>query len=49
VVPGSTFNCDTRAPSNAFRINFSTPSDEQIVSGVKALADAAREYLTANK
>ncbi len=45
VVPGATFNCDAVAPSNAFRINYSTPSDEQIVSGVKALAAAAREFL----
>ena len=49
VVPGSTFNCDASAPSNAFRINYSTPSDEQIVSGVKALAEAAREYLATQK
>ena len=49
VVPGSTFNCDTAAPSNAFRINYSTPSDEQIVSGVSALAAAAREYLATKK
>ncbi len=45
VVPGATFNCDAAAPSNAFRINYSTPSDEQIVNGVKALAEAAREFL----
>ena len=49
VVPGATFNCDTAAPSNSFRINYSTPSDEQIVSGVTALANAAREYLAAKK
>ena len=49
VVPGSTFNCDTTAPSNSFRINYSTPSDEQIVSGVTALATAAREFLAAKK
>ena len=45
VVPGSAFNCDTTAPSNAFRLNYSTPSDEQIVSGVAALGAAAREFL----
>lgn len=49
VVPGATFSCDTSAPSNAFRINYSTPSDEQIVSGVSALAAAAREYLATKK
>ena len=45
VVPGSTFNCDASVPSNAFRLNYSTPSDEQIVSGVSALAAAVREFL----
>ena len=39
VVPGTAFNCDTEAPSNAFRLNYSTPSDEQIVRGVQILGD----------
>ena len=46
VVPGATFNCDTEAPSNAFRLNYSTPSDEQIVTGIKTLGEIAREYLS---
>ena len=45
VVPGTTFNCDTEAPSNSFRLNYSTPSDEQIISGIKTLGEIAREYL----
>ncbi|MBO4980028.1 MAG: PLP-dependent aminotransferase family protein [Clostridia bacterium] len=45
VVPGSAFNCDTEAPSNSFRLNYSTPTDEQIVSGIKTLGEIAREYL----
>ena len=45
VVPGTTFNCDTNAPSRSFRLNYSTPTDEQIVEGVKRLGDAAREFL----
>lgn len=45
VVPGATFNCDTEAPSNSFRLNYSTPSDEQIVTGIKTLGQIAREYL----
>ncbi|MBQ2773322.1 MAG: PLP-dependent aminotransferase family protein [Clostridia bacterium] len=45
VVPGTTFNCDTEAPSRSFRLNYSTPSDEQIVEGVKRLGEAAREFL----
>ena len=37
VVPGTAFNCDVDAPSNAFRLNYSTPSDEQIVRGIEIL------------
>ena len=44
VVPGTTFNCDTDAPSRSFRLNYSTPSDEQIVEGVRRLGEAAREF-----
>ena len=44
IVPGATFDCDTSATSQAFRLNFSTPSDEQIVAGVKILGDLAREF-----
>ena len=43
VVPGSAFNCDTEAPSNAFRLNYSTPSDEQIVEGIKRLGEVFAE------
>ncbi len=45
VVPGTTFNCDENAPSRSFRLNYSTPSDEQIREGVKRLGEAAREFL----
>lgn len=43
VVPGATFNCDPSVPSPSFRLNYSTPSDEQIVTGIKALGEAAKE------
>lgn len=39
VVPGTAFNCDTEALSDSFRLNYSTPSDEQIIEGVKRLGD----------
>ena len=39
VVPGSAFNCDTEAPSPSFRLNYSTPSDEQIIEGIKRLGE----------
>ncbi|MBO7162349.1 MAG: PLP-dependent aminotransferase family protein [Clostridia bacterium] len=37
VVPGTAFNADTTAPSDSFRITYATPSEEQIVAGIKAL------------
>ncbi|MBR4185276.1 MAG: PLP-dependent aminotransferase family protein [Clostridia bacterium] len=43
VVPGTAFNCDTEAPSDSFRLNSSTPSDEDIVKGIRILGDLARE------
>ena len=43
IVPGATFNCDTEAISQCFRLNFSTPTDEQIVKGVGILGSLARE------
>ncbi len=44
VVPGATFDCDTEASSQSFRLNFSTPSDEQIVKGIAVLGALAREF-----
>ncbi len=46
IVPGATFNCNTEASSQSFRLNFSTPSDEQIVKGIKILGDLAGEFLS---
>ncbi|MBQ8524018.1 MAG: PLP-dependent aminotransferase family protein [Clostridia bacterium] len=43
VVPGATFNADPAAPSKSFRLNYSMPSDEDIVKGIKALGEVARE------
>ncbi len=37
VVPGTTFNCDLTAPSQSFRLNYSTPSMAQIRDGVAVL------------
>ncbi len=45
VVPGTAFNCDTEAPSNSFRLNYSTPSDEQIVRGIKLLGDTVKQFI----
>lgn len=43
VVPGTAFNCDTEAPSPSFRLNYSTPSDEQIIEGIKRLGEVFAE------
>ncbi len=45
IVPGATFNCDTEAPSQSFRLNYSTPSDKQILEGIKLLGNIAREFI----
>lgn len=39
VVPGTTFNCDLSAPSQSFRLNYSTPSNEEIKKGIAILGD----------
>ena len=45
VVPGATFNADPAAPSQSFRLNYSTPSDEDIVRGCEILGEVARELI----
>ena len=44
VVPGNAFLCDGDAPCDYVRLNFSTPSDEDIVKGVKILGEVAKTY-----
>ncbi|MGN0679901.1 MAG: PLP-dependent aminotransferase family protein [Oscillospiraceae bacterium] len=45
VVPGNAFCADEKAVSHSFRINFSTPTDEQIVKGCEILGKCANELL----
>ena len=45
IVPGATFNCDVTEGSMSFRLNYSTPSDEQIKEGVARLGKVAREFV----
>ncbi|MHC1695045.1 MAG: PLP-dependent aminotransferase family protein [Eubacteriales bacterium] len=45
VVPGTAFLPDEKAPTRSFRLNYSTPSDEQIVNGIDILAEVAAELL----
>lgn len=44
VVPGVAFLTDETSPSHSFRMNFSTPSDEAIVEGVKRLGQLTKEF-----
>ena len=45
LVPGNAFSADESAVSHSFRMNFSTPTDEQIVKGIEILGKAAKEIL----
>ncbi len=45
VVPGDTFLCDNGIGTGGFRMNYSTPSDAQIIKGVSILADVLKERL----
>ena len=44
-VPGVAFSADPSVPSNGFRMNYSTPSDEQIIKGVDILGKLSYEWL----
>lgn len=45
VVPGNAFCTDEKAVSHSFRLNFSTPTDEQIIKGCEILGKCAKELL----
>ncbi len=45
VVPGTAFSPEESEISHSFRITYSTPSREQIVRGVKILADIIKEMI----
>jgi len=42
VVPGAAFLTDDSKPCDSFRMNFSTPSDEKIIEGVKILGELTK-------
>lgn len=44
VVPGNAFLSDESAVSHSFRLNFSTPTDEQIEKGVEILGACAKNF-----
>ncbi len=43
VVPGNAFTVDEHATSDSIRLNYSTPTDAEIVEGMARLGDLARE------
>ena len=45
VVPGNAFLTNEKEQSQCFRINFSTPTDEQLEKGIKILGELAKEIL----
>ncbi len=44
VVPGNAFLTDEKDETDGFRINFSTPTDEQLEKGVRILGELAKTY-----
>ena len=45
VVPGNAFLTDENEQCHSFRINFSTPTNEQLEKGIKILGELAKEML----
>ncbi|WP_050697240.1 aminotransferase-like domain-containing protein [Anaeromassilibacillus senegalensis] len=45
VVPGNAFLTDESAPCQSFRINYSSPTDEQLVKGIEILGQLAKDVL----
>jgi 2-aminoadipate transaminase len=49
VVPGVAFLINEGERCNSFRVNYSTPSDENIIKGTEILGKTAREIINQNK
>ena len=45
VVPGTAFMVDDTKPCSYIRLNFSTPSDDDIIKGVKIMGETAKELI----
>lgn len=45
VVPGNAFLTDENEECHTFRVNFSTPTDEQLKRGIELLAETAKKYI----
>lgn len=44
-VPGCSFMVDDTAPCPSFRLNYSTPSDDELEKGISILSNAITEFL----
>ena len=44
-VPGTTFMCDMSKPSSAFRLNYSTVSEEKAEEGIKLIGETLKEIM----
>lgn len=45
VVPGNAFLTDGNMPCQSFRINFSTPTDDELTQGIKIIGEVAKEFI----
>ncbi len=45
VVPGNAFLTDENEECHTFRVNFSTPTDQQLKKGIMLLAETAKKYI----
>ncbi len=45
VVPGNAFLTDSAMPCDSFRINFSTPTDDELTQGIKIIGEVAKEFI----
>ncbi len=45
VVPGNAFLTDSSLPCDSFRINFSTPTDDELTQGIKIIGEVAKEFI----
>ena len=45
VVPGNAFLTDENEPCDSFRINYTTPTDENLVKGIRILGDLAKDTI----
>lgn len=45
VVPGNAFLTDSSLPCDSFRINFSTPTDDELTQGIKIIGEVAKDFI----